>query len=124
MVKALFDTSILIDYLNAVPEARTELQRYAEKAVSIITWMEVMVGTDDDLAAPTRNFLSGFDIVVVDEKIAERAVNLRRSHRIKLPDAVIWATAQVRAMLLVTRNTKDFPADDPGVRAPYRLRRS
>jgi hypothetical protein len=28
MVKALFDTNILIDYLNAVPQARTELQRY------------------------------------------------------------------------------------------------
>jgi hypothetical protein len=24
-------------------------------------------------------------------------------------------------MLLVTRNTKDFPDDDPGVRAPYKL---
>jgi predicted nucleic acid-binding protein len=124
MVKALFDTNILIDYLNAVPESRTELQRYADKAVSIITWMDVMVGADDDLEAPTRSFLSSFDIVVVDEKIAERAVILRRSHRIKLPDAVIWATAQVRSMLLVTRNTKDFPADDPGVRTPYRLRKS
>jgi predicted nucleic acid-binding protein len=124
MVKALFDTNILIDYLNAIPEARTELARYADKAVSIITWMEVMVGANDDLEAPTRSFLSGFDIVVVDEKIAERAVDLRRSHRIKLPDAVIWATAQLGAMLLVTRNTKDFPADDPGIRAPYRLRKS
>jgi predicted nucleic acid-binding protein len=38
MVKALFDTNILVDYLNAVPEARKELQRYTEKAVSIITW--------------------------------------------------------------------------------------
>jgi len=119
VVKALFDTNILIDYLNAVPEARTELRRYTEKAVSIITWMEVMVGADHDLEAGTRSFLSGFDIVAVDEVIAERAVSLRRSHRIKLPDAVIWATAQVHAMLLVTRNTKDFPVGDPGVRAPY-----
>jgi len=67
VVKALFDTNILIDYLNAVPEARTELQRYAEKAVSIITWMEVMVGANHDLEAGTRSFLSGFDIVAVDE---------------------------------------------------------
>ena len=44
MVKALFDTNILVDYLNAVPKARTELQRYPEKAISIISWMEVMVG--------------------------------------------------------------------------------
>ena len=121
MVKALFDTNILVDYLNGVPEARTELQRYTEKAISIITWMEVMVGADGDLEAPTLNFLNSFDVVVVDEQIAERAVGLRRGRRIKLPDAVIWATAQAHAMLLVTRNTKDFPEDDPGVRAPYRL---
>jgi predicted nucleic acid-binding protein len=124
MVKALFDTNILIDYLNAVPEARVELGRYSEKAVSIVTWMEVMAGASRELEAATRGFLNGFDVVVVDEPIAERAVSLRRSHRIKLPDAVIWASAQVHAMLLVTRNTKDFPADDPGVRAPYRLSRA
>jgi predicted nucleic acid-binding protein len=121
MVKALFDTNIVVDYLNAVPEARTELRRYTEKAISITTWMEVMVGADRDVEAATRNFLSGLDVVAVDEHIAERAVSLRRSHRIKLPDAVIWATAQVHAMLLVTRNTKDFPDDDPGIRAPYKL---
>jgi predicted nucleic acid-binding protein len=121
MVKALFDTNVVVDYLNAVPEARAELGRYTKKAISIITWMEIMVGADHDVEAATRNFLSGFDVVAVDEQIAERAVSLRRSHRIKLLDAVIWATAQVHAMLLVTRNTKDFPDGDPGVRAPYKL---
>jgi hypothetical protein len=34
---------------------------------------------------------------------------------------MIWATAQVHAMLLVTRNIKNFPDGDPGVRAPYKL---
>ena len=121
MVKALFDTNILVDYLNAVPGARTELQRYTEKAISIITWMEVMVGADDELQAATSDFLNSFEVIALDERIAERAVGLRRRHRIKLPDAVIWATAQTQAMLLVTRNIKDFPDDDPGVRAPYKL---
>jgi len=121
MVKPLFDTNVLVDYLNAVPEARTELQRYTEKAISIITWMEVMVGVNHDLEAATRNFLGGFDLIGVDERIAESAVSLRRNHRIKLPDAIIWATAQVHSMLLVTRNIRDFPAGDPGIRAPYKL---
>ena len=121
MVKALFDTNILVDYLNAVPQARAELQRYEEKAVSIVTWMEVMVGASPDLEAGTRAFLDDFTVVAVDHPIADRAVNLRRMHRIKLPDAIIWATAQTRAMLFVTRNIKDFPQGDPGVRAPYRL---
>ncbi len=51
--------------------------------------------------------------------MAERAVELQQSRRIRLPDALIWATAQVHGLLLVTRNTRDFPADDPGVRVPY-----
>lgn len=119
MVKALFDTNILIDYLNAVPQARSELQRYSEKAISIVTWMEVMIGAGEDVEAATRAFLASFDVVGVDSQVAERVVQLRRSHRVRLPDAVIWATAQTRAMLLVTRNTRDFPASDPGVRVPY-----
>ena len=121
MVKALFDTNILVDYLNAVPQARTEFQRYTEKAVSIVTWMEVMVGASRDVEAATRGFLSAFDTIALDSEIAERAVSLRRGHNVKLPDAIIWATAQVRAMLLVTRNTKDFATGDPGIRTPYKL---
>jgi len=121
VVKALFDTNILVDYLNAVPHARTELRRYTEKAVSIITWMEVMVGATDEVEVATRSFLSSFDVIALDGEIAEHALSLRRNHHIKLPDAIIWATAQAHAMLLVTRNSKDFAAGDPGVRIPYRL---
>ena len=121
MVGALFDTNILIDHLNAVPQAREEIQRFENRAVSIITWMEVMVGASADLMEPTRLFLDGFKIIALDDEIANRAVALRRAHRIKLPDAVIWATAQTTDRLLVTRNTKDFPPDDPGIREPYAL---
>lgn len=121
MVGALFDINILIDHLNAVPQARAEIQRFENRAVSIITWMEVMVGASADLVEPTRLFLEGFKVIALDDEIANRAVALRRTHRIKLPDAVIWATAQTTGRLLVTRNTKDFPSDDPGVREPYTL---
>jgi hypothetical protein len=55
----------------------------------------------------------------VSVPIAERAVALRRARRVKLPDALIWATAETQGALLVTRNTKDFPADAPGIRVPY-----
>ena len=121
MVGALFDTNILIDHLNAIPEAREEIERFENRAISIITWMEVMVGANADLVEPTRLFLEGFKVIALDDEIANRAVALRRAHRIKLPDAVIWATAQTAGRLLVTRNIKDLPPDDPGVREPYTL---
>jgi predicted nucleic acid-binding protein len=121
MVKALFDTNILIDYLNAVDEAKTEFNLYDQKAISIVTWMEVLVGADPDVADATRRFLGGFQLLGLDAAVAEKAVQLRQAHRMRLPDAIIWATADVHDMLFVTRNTKDFPSELPGVRVPYRL---
>jgi predicted nucleic acid-binding protein len=121
MVGALFDTNILIDYLNGRPQARDEIARFEAPAISIITWMEVMAGAAPDLVEPTRRFLEGFEVISLDDAIAEQAVDLRKTHRVKLPDAVIWATARATGRLLVTRNIRDFPPDDPGIREPYRL---
>ena len=120
-MKALFDTNILVDYLNAVPQARAELERYAEKAISIVTWMEVMAGAPAFAVRATREFLDGLTVIELDQRVALRAVTLRRDHRLKLPDAIVRASAQVHAMPLVTRGTKAFPADDPGGRMPYRI---
>lgn len=119
MVKALLDTNIIIDYLSGLPAARKELARYSEKCISIISWIEVMVGAPEDLALETRAFLSSFDMIDIDTAVAERAVHIRKAQRIKLPDAIVWAAAQEARALLVTRNTKDFPTSDPGVRHPY-----
>ena len=120
-MKALFDTNILIDYLNGVDAATVEMDRYADGAISIVTWMEVMVGASDDTAAVTRSFLNSFALIPLDDAIAELAVALRKAHHMKLPDAIIWASAKKEARLLVTRNTRDFPVDDPSIRDPYRL---
>jgi len=121
MVGSLLDSNILIDQLRLVPQARAELARYDDRAISIITWIEVMVGAPPALEDSTRVFLSGFVVVNVDASIAEEASQLRRAYRLKLPDAIIWASARRTGRLFVTRNTKDFPSDDPGVRIPYRL---
>lgn len=121
MVKALFDTNILIDYLSGVGAAKKELARYEYRSISTITWMEVLVGTTADDEAAVRAWLGSFDVIALDSAIANRAVEIRKQKRIRLPDAVIWASAQVNSMLLVSRNTKDFPADDPGVRVPYKV---
>jgi predicted nucleic acid-binding protein len=119
MVKALFDTNILIDYLNGIAEARKELDRYSASSISVITWMEVLVGAKPDVTDATRAFLQSFELIPIDQAVAERAVSLRQTHRIRLPDAIIWASAETNGMLLVTRNTRDFPTDMPGVRIPY-----
>ncbi len=119
MVRALFDTNILIDYLNGLPEAKAELDLYADKAISIITWMEVQVGTSLLEQSQVDQFLHRFALLSIDPPVAARAVVLRKASKVKLPDAIIWATAQTDSRLLVTRNSKDFSATLPDVRVPY-----
>ncbi len=118
---ALFDTNILIDYLSGVPQARLEIERCSQCAISVITWMEVMAGTTAKDEKQIRAFLLTFSVLPVIAEVAERAFVLRRQRKIKLPDAIIQATAQQENRLLITRNTRDFPGQDPDVRIPYRL---
>ena len=119
-MKALFDTNILIEYLLGRADAKAELARHSARLISIVTWMEVLAGArdaaDEDVI---EMFLRDFTLVPVTKPIARAAVTLRRARRIRLPDAIIWASAQAESALLVTRNTKDFPKGDPGVRVPY-----
>jgi len=117
----LFDTNILIDYLSGVPQARNELARYSNRAISIVTWMEVMAGTTEADEEQIRAFLLTFIILPISSEVAEQAIRLRRQRKIKLPDAIIQATALVEDRLLITRNTRDFSVHDADIRVPYRI---
>lgn len=82
-MKAVFDTNILIDFLNGYEPACAEVRRYSEKAVSVITWIEVMAGATDDTEDACRTLLGAFERVDVTQSIADRAVSLRRGSRVK-----------------------------------------
>ena len=121
-MKAVFDTNILVDYLNGVPAAKRELEQYEEVSISVVTWIEILAGAEGiEDETVTRDFLSRFKIQPLDVPLAERAVKIRRQHRMKLPDAIIWATARELGRILVTRNTRDFSEKEPGIRVPYKL---
>jgi predicted nucleic acid-binding protein len=118
---AAFDTNIVIDALNGVEQADEEYNRYERVLISLITWMEVLVGADGD-EADLRDFLENhFEIVPLDGVTAENAVQLRREYHLRLPDAIIWGTAKTHNAVLVTRNTKDFDPKWEDVRIPYKL---
>ena len=121
MARALIDSNILIDYLRDVPAARVELSLYNDPAISAVSWIEVMAGASSANEAVTRSFLDRFEMIHLDEAIAERAVLIRRQHRLKLPDAITLASAQVTGRLFVTRDAKNFAKIDPTVRIPYKL---
>ena len=119
-MKAVFDTNILIDYLNGNEAAANELGLYDEKLISVITFIEVMVGvTEPEGKSVIRGFLGSFTVLDLSVVIAEESIRLRQEHRLKIPDAVVYATAKVEGCLIVSRNTKDLKSEWPDVRVPY-----
>ena len=121
-VKAVFDTNILIDYLNGVAIAKEELAKYTLRQISIITLIELMVGCrDGDEEKAVRGFLATFEVLEVSSEVAQQAVSLRKQLRLKIPDAIVYATARTQGCILVSRNTKEFKRDWPDIRIPYDL---
>jgi predicted nucleic acid-binding protein len=123
-----FDANILIDALWDHPPAHEEIRRAGSSGariwISRIAWIEVLSKGNDATLRDAMRFLGRFSLDEIDEETALRAASLRRERpRLKSPDALILASAQVRGRVLITRNTRDFPAEMPGVRVPYRLER-
>jgi predicted nucleic acid-binding protein len=121
-----FDANIVIDALAGIRPAYQELKRAREGGqrlwINRVAWIEVLSkGLPHELKT-AQLFLSGFSIDELDQETAELAAALRRERgRLRSADAIILASAQVRGRILVTRNTKDFPAGMPGVRVPYTI---
>lgn len=127
MAVVLFDSNILIDFLNGIPEARDELLHWDGPAISAVTWMEVRAGVQPGEEARLDSFLddAGFEIIHIDDAIMRaasriRGESIRKGPKLALLDAIIKATAEVRGLMIITRNTKDFKKA-ANVRIPYEL---
>ncbi len=121
-----FDANIVIDALAGYPPARSEIQRAVSQGsrpwISRMAWIEVLSKGNETVMREAEAFLTRFGLDEIDDEISRRAASLRRERsKLKSPDAIILATAQTRGRILVTRNTKDFPAGMPGIRVPYTL---
>jgi predicted nucleic acid-binding protein len=75
---------------------------------SIITEMELLSYPNLSQAEEEeiQNFLTQLLLISIDEPIKLMAIALRKQHRLKLPDAIIAATAQSLNALLLTNDLK------------------
>ncbi len=121
MIKRLLDSVILIDHLNGIDKAtRFILKLQPEQtAISVITRAEILAGLEEEDKKVVVPLLDQYQLLIIDQPVADMAADLRRVHRWKLPDAFQAALALHHKIKFTTR-TKDFdPKKFDFVEIPY-----
>jgi predicted nucleic acid-binding protein len=104
-VKAIFDTNVVI-YLQKGLLVRS-LPR-GEYLLSVISELELRSfhGLDATSQSWLNAFLAEISIVELDEQVKVNTVRLRRMHRLRLPDAIIAASAVAHDAILLTNDQR------------------
>ncbi|MFB2121414.1 type II toxin-antitoxin system VapC family toxin [Parapedobacter sp. 2B3] len=89
--------SFMDDVINDIPN------------ISIVTKIEVLgfkMSKQD--ARLMGDFVDAANVIGLTDAIADKTIELRKNQKIKLPDAVIAATALFHGLVLISRNLSDF----------------
>jgi predicted nucleic acid-binding protein len=98
----VLDTNVIIRFLDGTLRALPSEDRF----VSVITEMELLAFPSLTIEGETeiQNFLDTVTIIPLTNDIKDAAIRIRRfgSPRLKLPDAIIMATAVIGGKTLIT----------------------
>jgi len=108
--KYLIDTNSLIDaQMNRLPKSGLEFLAKVlneDFIISFITYIEYL--GYKEITKSSEEFISLASVIEIDKSTIDACIQLRKNYKIKLPDAIIAATALVNNYILITNNEKDF----------------
>jgi len=79
-------------------------------SLSVVNKIELLSysGLQEEDEKQIKEFIQDFKMRELDDEIVEKTIEVRKKHKLKLPDAIIAATAMINNLILVTHNKKDF----------------
>ena len=114
--KYLMDSNVIIDYLgNKLPAKSNAIIDILPIVISVITRMEI-VGLYNGSQQQIKKLVSFCDkamIYSITEEIILQTINIRQKYKIKLPDAIIAATAIANRLTLITHDINDYAPIKP-----------
>lgn len=113
-MKYVYDTNVFIDYLSNDEMIADRFSEYFLNShqifISPIVRIELLSFPDlsEEEIRAIEDLLAQFPSIPLSREIEDLTIDLKRRHKIKIPDAIIAATALNLQACLVTRNIDDF----------------
>jgi len=106
----LLDTNTVLDYMsNKLPgNAKKLIAQIIDEEINLSVINKIELLGFSKVEQDLIDFVAYSNIHPMDDVIVDKTIEVRSSYKIKLPDAVIAATALVNELILVSRNIKDF----------------
>jgi len=106
----LLDTNIIIYMVKNELDLSLFTKENDTLYISSVSYMECL-GYNFSNAMEEQiitELCNSFEHILIENKIIKQTIEIRKNHKIKLPDAIIAATAIINKLPLVSHNTKDF----------------
>ena len=114
MAMYILDTNVVIYFLDSSlsSSALQFLKNVVDDRpiISVITKMETLGFNFKSVSEQTimETFINGSELINIDDAVVNKTIAIRKNKKIRLPDAIIAATAMVYNLKLITHNTSDF----------------
>jgi len=112
--KFLIDTNVAIEYIGEILPEKTltmlDVIIDGQFFISVINKIELLgfSGITQNEELKFQELINAAEVLELDDHIVNSTIEIRKTYKTKLPDAIIAATAIVNKLTILTHNTKDF----------------
>jgi len=115
--RGLLDSNVIIDASKGIVSVQDIVANYDDLFTSIICYVETLgyKFADETEKKIVKQILENIEIIELNRDIADIAIEYRKNNKIKLPDALVLASAKYLNADLLTSNVSDFQKIDNSV---------
>ena len=108
--KYLIDTNVILDFMGGKLPAKSKvfLSKIIDDRINISAINKMELLGFSNVEQVLIDLVSFAVIYHIDDEIIDKTIELRKKYKIKLPDAIIAATAITNEFILISHNFKDF----------------
>jgi predicted nucleic acid-binding protein len=106
----LLDTNVVLDFMGNKLPAKSQcfLSEIIDNEINISAINKIELLGFSFVEQTLTDFVSFAEVYPIDDETIDKSIDLRKKYKIKLPDAIIAATAIINDFTVITHNIRDF----------------